>query len=158
MKTVTSRLHVVFINTNTGYLIPIFVLINFLISYFFSAVSYFIFDEKILRGFIEFKSIEQEIVVVGFIGPIIETLVFQYGIIETLKPKIKYRFIPYLVSAIVFGLSHFYNPFYCLFAIFSGLFLCYVYYLGSLRKQGFLLTLLVHMCYNLVVSLLHRLG
>lgn len=66
--------------------------------------------------------------------PITETLLFQFGIIELLQ-KLKLRlFYSVVVSAIVFGLAHFYNIPYILSMVVVGF--IFAYYYAALRHQG----------------------
>lgn len=84
--------------------------------------------------------------------PIVETLLFQFGIIELLQ-KLKLRLIySVVVSAIVFGFAHFYNIPYILSMVVVGF--IFAYYYAALRHQGKWRAVLwvtdVHMLGNLV--------
>lgn len=84
--------------------------------------------------------------------PFIETLLFQFGIIELLL-KIKLRLThSVMISAIGFGLAHYYNIPYILSMTVIGL--LFAYYYAALRHQGkwraILLVTAVHMLANLI--------
>lgn len=82
------------------------------------------------------------------IGPILETLVYQYLIIRLFMyfaKSRKYYPCAILISAIAFGLVHTYNPAYIFFAFFMGLVLAYMYYFYSKEPaKAFWTVALVH--------------
>lgn len=148
------KIHCLLTKLENWKIIVFVVLLNLVNSLFFSFICNFIFKTKLDKGFIPFHSLLNAILLAIIIAPIFETLVFQYGIIETLKNK-KYKPLTCcIISGFFFGLSHTYNIYYFFFAFFSGLLLAYAYHLGSLRKKGFLIVFLAHLSYNSVAVLL----
>lgn len=88
-------------------------------------------------------------------APIIETLIYQFLVIEILR---KIKIPPGLIisfSAILFGLSHHYHVFYIIATTFSGI--IYALYYLKLRPQGKLNAILgvtgLHFLSNLVALL-----
>ncbi|WP_410478286.1 type II CAAX prenyl endopeptidase Rce1 family protein [Pedobacter frigiditerrae] len=84
------------------------------------------------------------------IAPIMETLIFQFGVIETVKKK-KSTLISCILSALFFAIFHCYNFYYFLFAFSAGLLFSYLYCIGKTPLKGFLLTLSAHILYNTFV-------
>ena len=90
------------------------------------------------------------------IGPVLETFIFQFLIIEILlKLKIKNNLI-ILISTLAFSLSHNYNLIYILLIIFPGI-LYSTYYLFlkiENQKTPFLNIFLLHLLSNFVSFIL----
>lgn len=149
------KIHYLLTKLENWKIIVFVVSLNLVNSLVFSFISNFIFKTKLDKGFIPFNSLLNEILLAIIIAPITETLVFQYGIIETLKNKYK-PLTCCIISGFFFGLSHSYNIYYFFFTFSSGLLLAYAYHLGSLRKKGFLIVFLAHLCHNSVAILLNH--
>jgi uncharacterized protein len=155
MKKRMIKVHCFLITLKSTRLVLLFVFVNFLLALFFSFLSNYFGGKKISTGFNSFGSISEEILIGIIFGPLIETLIFQLAIIETVRKKLS-PFFACLVSALIFGLQHCYNFYYFLFAFFVGIILAYLYYIGGTRLKGFLLVLTAHMLYNsLVFASLH---
>lgn len=76
----------------------------------------------------------------SILAPILETLIFQYAIIEILNSIkiLKERSIVIvMVSAVLFGISHSYSYLYIFYAFIIGLLLAYSYLIY--KKRNFLL-------------------
>lgn len=95
-----------------------------------------------------------------FFAPIIETFIFQFGVIE-IGIKILERirdlsihwFVPGIVSALLFGLAHQYNLNYVLVTFLMGLLLAGIYYYTRQRfgaSMAFVMCSAVHGLNNLV--------
>ena len=100
------------------------------------------FDAETSLGEIFFYSV--------LIGPLFETFVFQYLIINILlKYNVRYVII-LLISSMCFALDHSYNLVYVAFAFISGLFYAsYYMYLKSINyKKAFLNIWCIHLLYN----------
>lgn len=87
------------------------------------------------------------------IAPIVETLIFQYGVFKILQAskftRDKYG-IYIFISALLFGFVHWYSLRYIVFAFSAGLTLGYTYYLYHKRpEKAFWTTTLVHSLHNL---------
>lgn len=105
------------------------------------------------------------VILVGLvIGPIIETLLFQVFIIETVKrisPKVDGQYnllFPTLVSAIFFGIAHGYSANYIVYAFLMGVGLSSLYILVSVKpgmtwKNGFWMVVLLHLSMNFLAFL-----
>jgi membrane protease YdiL (CAAX protease family) len=139
--------HFLFIHLDKWKIILLAVIINFLNTFFFSFISNVFFNMKLSKGFRSFDSLMDEIIIAILVAPLVETIIFQYGIIETFKSRYK-PLICCIISAFLFALIHMYNYFYFLFAFFSGLVLAYVYYIGNINRKGILFVFLVHFIYN----------
>jgi len=132
------------------------VLLNLSLSILVSFISNYFFDSPLTEGFTEFGSHWEAFLLAVVIAPFLETLVLQYAIIETAKKSMS-TFFACLLSALIFGLLHFYNWFYFVYAILAGLLLAYLYIVGSLSKNGFLMTLIAHVLHNSTVFILSQL-
>ncbi len=93
-------------------------------------------------------------------GPIFETVVFQYLLINMVKAftsDTKYQAaFSVLIPSVIFGLTHYYNIYYFIFAIFIGIIYSSTYYISQfLRKEnGFIIVLLLHSLNNLLAFLI----
>ena len=141
------KLHHFFSSINSTKLVLIFLLINLLLSYLFSLLTIIISSKNLNDGFIAFGSIKKEILLGIFLAPLVETLIFQFGIIETAKKRLS-PFFCCLVSALFFGAIHLYNMYYFLFTFFVGLIFAYLYIIGGTKLKGFFLVLVTHMIHN----------
>jgi len=90
---------------------------------------------------------------VVFIAPLIETLIFQIGVIKLVYYILpKYPIIPIIVSATLFGLTHFYSIYYVIYTVMIGLFLGTLYFISKRKKiSPFWVIFSVHALYNLTV-------
>ena len=99
-----------------------------------------------------------EVLLVIFLYPLFETLVFQMLIIEVIRkiinrPK-KNICLALLLSSAAFALNHTYSLYYMAFTFLVGLVLALAYYLGRYRRENaLLLTFLIHSLYNLYAVL-----
>ncbi|WP_160692258.1 CPBP family intramembrane glutamic endopeptidase [Clostridium sp. C2-6-12] len=83
-------------------------------------------------------SVESQIIIGSIIGPLIETFIFQYGIIEILSSTKIFKeknIIIAVISSLLFGISHSYSYIYMVYAFIIGLLLAYSYFVY--RKKGF---------------------
>ncbi|MFT5872151.1 MAG: membrane protease YdiL (CAAX protease family) [Clostridium sp.] len=83
-------------------------------------------------------SLFSTIIVASIVGPIVETFIFQYGIIEILSSiKIfkQKNIIIAIISALIFGFSHSYSYLYVFFGFMIGLVLAYSYL--TYKKKSF---------------------
>ncbi|MXO04046.1 CPBP family intramembrane glutamic endopeptidase [Flavobacterium sp. HBTb2-11-1] len=81
-------------------------------------------------------------------APLIETLLFQYAVIEIFKSiKVKLKYCCFL-SAFIFASFHLYNIFYFLYAFVGGLLFAFLYVRGKNQKNAILLPLVTHIIYN----------
>ena len=136
-------------------------LVIFLIDVFFTLIG------SLVVNFFDSSLIETELNTANFslleiffvtvlIGPVLETFIFQFLIIEILlKLKIKNNLI-ILISTLAFSLSHNYNLIYILLIIFPGI-LYSTYYLFlkiENQKTPFLNIFLLHLLSNFVSFIL----
>lgn len=85
------------------------------------------------------------------LAPILETLIFQKLFFDFLKTKIRVRFI-ILISALCFGLSHFYDLSYVINTFFIGIILAIAYAFWSSKKiSPFWVVVTIHLLHNLIV-------
>jgi len=148
-------LHRYLTSANNLLLITIFVTLNFILSYLFSIVSFYISKKVFPEGIISFTSAVEALVMAVIVAPLLETLVFQLGIIETIKKK-RSIFVACLISALFFAVFHLYNAYYFAFTFVSGLMMAYLYCLKKSVIKGFVVTAGAHACYNLLGFLLSR--
>ena len=133
-------------------------LVIFLIANIYAFLASYIiniYNTSILDVF-NFKSLHEAFILSVLIGPLLETFLFQYLIIEILyKFKINNNLIIWL-SAILFALTHNYNLIYLLAAILPGLlYASYYLYLKKEKKKNIFFTIyLLHALSNLVVFIL----
>jgi membrane protease YdiL (CAAX protease family) len=147
------KIHKYLISVNKMVLICIAVLSTLFMSILVSFVSRFFFDESLTEGFIKFKSYREAFFLGVLLAPFLETLILQAAIIETAKKRMPV-FFACLLSALIFGSIHFYNIFYFFYGVLAGLLFAYLYYIGTLNKKGFVITVTAHMLHNFVAFIL----
>ena len=98
-------------------------------------------------------SLIKKIFLIVIFGPALETLIFQVGIISIIKKILpKLPFIAIIISALFFGLSHFYSTIYIYYTFMVGLFLGTLYFIASKRGfNPFLVVFSVHALNNLIL-------
>lgn len=121
-------------------------IITFIISYI--DIGYLEID------YLENKGLAFIFIITVLVTPVLETLIFQYGVIELffkLKNKNKVMFAA-LTSAFLFSLSHYYNLLYILGAFILGLGFAFFYIVAKRRKDinPFWLLTCIHSLLNLV--------
>ncbi|WP_333861548.1 CPBP family glutamic-type intramembrane protease [Clostridium sp.] len=87
---------------------------------------------------LETSSLLAKIIVGSIIGPILETIIFQYGIIEILSSiKIfkEKKIIIAIISSLLFAISHSYSYLYISYSFIIGLVLAYSYL--TYKKKNF---------------------
>lgn len=150
MKLYLENIHLYLIGLNKFRLIVLFIVINVLNSLSFSFLAYFITGNGLRNHSIDNMSAKDQFLVAVFLGPIIETLIFQYALIESVRQKIRPLYAC-ILSAFAFALAHFYSVYYFLFALISGLIFAYMYYLEKSVIKSFLVVLTAHFLYNLLI-------
>lgn len=128
-------------------LVVIVLLLNFLNNYIFAILAKH-FSISLNKGFEDNYSFTEKIVLFIIIGPIIETLLFQYVVIEIGKDQKMALKYCCLLSAFIFASLHLYNVFYFLYAFVTGLLFAYLYLAGKNEKNAILLPLVAHIIYN----------
>lgn len=103
-------------------------------------------------------SIGTQIIVASIIGPLLETFIFQYGIIEILSSNKIFKekkIIIAIISSLLFGISHSYSYLYMFYAFIIGLFLAYSYFVY--KKKGFSafwIVFIIHCLRNTISTIL----
>lgn len=138
---------------------PLFFVIFFIDLIFHLCVSWLVnlYDPGLLEIFQEEISLTEIFILSVIVGPLIETFLFQYIVIELLYSlkKIKTNFIV-IISALVFSLIHNYNLIYIIVTFIAGLIyaLYYVYLKKTKKKYPFMYIWMLHTLYNLTVFIL----
>tara|TARA_B110000114_G_scaffold22039_1_gene21000 strand:+ start:1245 stop:1751 length:507 start_codon:yes stop_codon:yes gene_type:complete len=133
--------------------IPLFFSIFIIDLVFHLAVSCIItiYNPEILDVFDENMSLTEIFIFTVIIGPIIETFLFQYLIIEVLFffKRIKINTI-IIISSLSFSLTHYYNFIYILVTFLSGIIYAsyYLYLKEEKQRFPFLYICLFHSLYN----------
>lgn len=91
-------------------------------------------------------------------GPLLETIIFQFAIIEIVCKVIKRPgrniYVAVFFSAALFALSHNFSVGYVIYTFLAGIILALTYYFGRYRKEGgIILTFVVHGLYNLYIEI-----
>ncbi|BFM41779.1 hypothetical protein CFS9_04200 [Flavobacterium sp. CFS9] len=141
-------------NLHQWQLALIVIILNFLNSYIFYVIAK-LFNSDLGRGFNENYTINEKLVLFVIVGPLLETVLFQYAVIEICKSgKMALKYCC-LLSALVFASTHLYNVFYFLFAFVAGMLLAILYVKGRSVKNAFLLTLIAHTIYNGIIFIMN---
>jgi hypothetical protein len=145
-----SRKFDAFVNTLSNYptrnIVFFILIINVAISCVFSYI--------ISPGFtnpLTFDTLTEEFIIVVIAAPAVETYFIQTLILGFFVEKFHSRLLAVGVSAVVFGLLHYYSLTYIVKAFISGT-LYALLYLTMLhkKKQAFLYVWLTHSLYNLI--------
>ncbi|MCY6356245.1 CPBP family intramembrane glutamic endopeptidase [Clostridium sp. ZS2-4] len=141
MNKLLNKLHNYLKNLSTIKFIAAIVLFTYLI--FIPLIPLFYLGEKYIGPMGDATSIARsslftQIILTSIAAPILETLIFQYGIIEILNliPYFKGKnIIITIISALLFGIAHSYSLLYIFFGFSIGLLLAYSYIVY--RKKNF---------------------
>jgi len=123
------------------------------ISIIFSILSnYFLDSEKITNSAIQGFDTANKFVIAVLFAPLIETLIFQFLVIELVlfllkRAKHSYgEFFSILVSSFLFSMTHSYSNYYILYAFISGFIYAYFYLFARKRNgmNGYLTVAFVH--------------
>lgn len=126
---------------------------NFCLSVVLNILSKLIHNNSFTENTHHFSSIKEEFFVIVVFSPLIETIIFQFIIIEILYDKFKKEIIC-IISAFLFACIHLFNYIYFAFSFIIGLTFAYLYFIGRLKKRGFIYVYLTHLFYNLIVIIL----
>lgn len=133
----------------------IFFIINFLFQSITSVIANFI-NPDLTDTSLHFSGLLEEFYIAVIVAPILETLIFQYIIIESLLNSKIAPIMCVAISALSFGLAHWYNLAYVL--VLTGVGFIFGYYYLALRQQFFLnrliFVVLLHSLSNLLTFLI----
>ena len=152
-----KKINAYFINCNRFLLIGIFVTFNLFISVILNILSKLLYQKSFTENTHAFSGFFEELILVVIVCPIIETVLFQFLVIEILNEKLKKEIIC-IISALIFASTHMYNFIYFSFAIIIGLNFAYLYYLGRPSNKGFFIVFVTHLIYNAIVFCLKHLS
>ena len=147
------------------------IIIYYLILFIFfilpvELIQHFFFQDSVGQN--NFTSISQDfyfsVLMTCLISPIIETIIFQIILIKITYLSIREsqiantyisKVLSIIISALIFGLSHFYNTFYIISMIIFGIYLGIFYYhsLNNNIKPIYSIVI-VHSLYNFTVIIL----
>ena len=138
-------------NKKVAQIFFVLLLIKILNGYFFGYINDRFF--KLENRAFDILSEGELFFAVTVVAPIIETLIFQYGLHRFLRYlKVKNTLILICLMSLVFSLGHNYHWLYMVAIFFNGLILNYLY-INTLENRGelvaVLLTALIHSLYNL---------
>jgi membrane protease YdiL (CAAX protease family) len=92
-------------------------------------------------------------IIACIIAPLLETIFFQWLVIEIMDKKMSARIVVF-ISAVLFGLSHFYYPLYIINTFFVGLILSTGYVLAKAKGLNpILITFGIHSLHNFIILL-----
>lgn len=115
-----------------------------------AAFRYFWWDVSVSQPVVD--SSLQSLLLAVIIGPLLETALFQYGIIVSLTNTVKSKALAIIISAIAFGLTHLYSEQYIVATFFSGLLFALLFLVFQEKnRRGFLYVLIIHSAFNLFV-------
>ena len=138
---------------------PLFFVVFFVDFVFHLAISYLItiYDSRILETFEKDTPLAEIFILSVIFGPLIETFIFQYLIIELFYYFKKHTpNIIIITSALIFSLVHNYNFIYIFVAFIAGLIYAsyYLYLKATKKKYPFIYIWMLHTLYNLTVFIL----
>ncbi len=119
-------------------------------GYFFDFLNDKFFHLSNTGNDINKMSRNEQFLIAVIIAPLIETLVAQFMLVETLRQKITNQKLLILLSSLFFAFMHYYSWLYIVVTFFGGLILNYYYLeIQKISKYSFFLTALLHSLYNL---------
>ncbi|WP_158538740.1 CPBP family intramembrane glutamic endopeptidase [Chitinophaga skermanii] len=89
------------------------------------------------------------------IAPVLETVVFQYVLLDYFISKFKWAIVPIGISASVFAAAHIGSTNQFFYPLVAGILLGYCYYLPNSPLKKFLCTVGLHLSVNLAVFAMH---
>jgi len=135
---------------STAVLILLTVIIQFLIMMAFALIA----QKDVAEGII-FTNFTEQILLLIVVAPLVETLLFQYSIIDYITTTFKSQSLAILLSAIAFGLTHYYSQGYIVATFFSGILFAFMFLVFRAKnKSGILCIMAAHALYNLLILLL----
>ena len=112
------ELNIYLLSINRALLITFSIIISFIGGEIVGFIGTFLLHTDISKG-VPLFSTEQKFLGMILIAPLLETLIFQFAIIEIAR-----RFIPIkyacILSALIFGFMHSYNTLYIFMGIYLG--------------------------------------
>lgn len=145
-------------NDSCAKILMCMIFFDFLISSIILTLIIILVSEDVFQiDYMKNISLIDKILTLVIFAPIIETLIFQYFIIESLLLIRRKIYIPLyliiLVSGIVFGLSHNYNIYYVISTILIGVIYGFFYLIAKFntRMNAYTSIVIVHSFANLIV-------
>lgn len=133
------------------FFVPLVLIVDFLI---FSALSNLLSIESTSYFTDHDFSIVLKILIIGIIAPLLETLLLQSIPIRlTLYFKPDGRLTAILISAIIFGLLHYYSIFYIIYGFLGGLLFATVYMICKDKRNhvyAYFIVVLLHSIWNTI--------
>jgi len=155
MLYISLSIHTFLIKLNSILFIALFAGVNFFKVLLFTIVgNYYQFQVEAPD-----VSLLEEFILVALVGPLIETLLFQYLLQSVLLPLFinNLKFNVFL-TAILFGLTHFDNWLHVVSASLGGLLYGYAYVLSTAKMTfPFVTVLVIHSLSNALLFVLYRL-
>jgi len=146
-----SKIYNKLLHLQLGVLICAILLTAILYSRFFNLIPG---NEGALSYSIYSHQMALNVLLALVLSPLLETLIFQYFIIKLVQRFRWNNTIAVFISASLFGVAHYYNIRYIIFAFFLGLIFGTAFILFQLRKnKSYLWICLIHFLYNLFVLL-----
>jgi hypothetical protein len=152
-----DKLLVPFRNISTPVLIALTLIIHLIFSLSTSSVAR-MYGISLNANFPPFDNLKQEFLLVVIFAPLVETLIFQYFLVNLsisltmLLFKREYIILAIMMPAMAFGLAHTYNYMYMASTFVTGLLFNTFYMVVKYRKQdAYSCTTIVHGLYNLFI-------
>jgi len=137
------------------------ILLCLVFSYIISYAMHLFNPETLDIDYLNNKSIPVKFILTVIVTPIIETLIYQYAIIEIVFRILKSNktTIAILLSSVIFGLSHFYNITYITATFILGLLFSCVYVIARKRNDvnPYWLLTVIHGSINLMAFIVNDL-
>ncbi len=146
-------------NINVYQFVTLFLFLTFFASIFTGIINillihFFNYDLSPATRPFSNTSVFSKLLVTVLFAPILETFIFQHLIISAFYSKKNLKFIVF-ISALLFGLSHFYNLAYVINTFFTGIVLALSYILWNYKKiNAFWGTAIIHSLHNMLVILI----
>ena len=152
-----DKLLVPFRNISTPVLVALTLIIHLIFSLSTSSVAR-MYGISLNANFPPFDNLKQEFLLVVIFAPLVETLIFQYFLVNLsisltmLLFKREYIILAIMMPAMAFGLAHTYNYMYMASTFVTGLLFNTFYMVVKYRKQdAYSCTTIVHGLYNLFI-------
>ncbi|WP_160164137.1 CPBP family glutamic-type intramembrane protease [Nafulsella turpanensis] len=149
-----SSLFNAFIHNLKRYQTWLIIVVAVIVSIFYNVISPIVFslfsETEIKTEGLEGLTPELTFIIVAVLGPIVETFLFQFLVIEIIKIFFKNsQFLPLAISAGLFAYAHSYSDVYIVFALIPGFILALSYILFKAKgNNAFFFVFVIHALVN----------
>jgi len=134
--------------------LPVLLMLTLVVQFAIMALFTILWWKRVPDEFVSDNFIFKLLVIV-IAGPLLETLIFQYAIIDYITGKQRQELLAILVSAFCFCLTHFFSLQYMVATFCSGIWFAFIFLVFRAKNSSaFLWTFVAHAAYNLFILIM----